>query len=60
MRNISITMVNNNLLEGEDLFKGIYNTLISNKKFLNFGYQKTIILSVVLISESEHIYILMY
>ena len=54
MRNISITMVNNNLLEGEDLFKGIYNTLITNKEFLNFGYQKIIILSVVLISGSEH------
>jgi hypothetical protein len=54
MRNIKITMVNNNLLEGEELFKGIYTTLIENKDFLNFGYQKIIILSVVLLSESEH------
>jgi hypothetical protein len=54
MRNISIIMVNNNLLEGKDLFKGIYNTLLTNKEFLNLGFQKIIILSVVLISESEH------
>jgi len=54
MRCLNITMVNNNLLEGEELFKGIYTTLMSNKDFLNFGYQKIIILSVVLLSESEH------
>jgi len=47
-------MVNNNLLEGEDLFKAIYTTLMNNKSFLNFGFQKIIILSVVLLSESEH------
>jgi len=54
MRCLKITMVNNNLLEGEELFKGIYTTLMNNKEFLNFGYQKIIILSVVLISETEH------
>src|SRR6267378_2024723 len=54
MRCLNITMVNNKLLEGEELFKGIYTTLMSNKEYLNFGYQKIIILSVVLISESEH------
>jgi len=54
MRCLKITMVNKNLLEGEDLFKGIYKTLMINKDFLNFGYQKIIILSVVIISESEH------
>jgi hypothetical protein len=54
MRCLNITMVNNNLLEGEELFKGIYTTLMNNKEFLNFGNQKIIILSVVLISESEH------
>ena len=47
-------MVNNNLLEGEELFKGIYNTLKENEEFNNFGFQKVIILSVVLISETEH------
>jgi len=54
MRCLKITMVNNGLLEGEDLFKGIYTTLMNNKDFLNFGYQKIIILSVVLVSDSEH------
>lgn len=48
MRCLKITMVNNSLLEGEDLFKGIYKTLMNNKDFLNFGFQKIIILSCVL------------
>jgi hypothetical protein len=47
-------MVNNNNLEGENLFKGIYTTLMNNKTFLNFGFQKIIILTVVLFSDSEH------
>jgi len=54
MRCLKITMSNNHLLEGEDLFKGIYTTLMNNKDFLNFGFQKIIILSVVLFSDSEH------
>jgi hypothetical protein len=54
MRCLKITMSNNNLLEGEELFKGIYTTLMKNKDFLKFGFQKIIILSVVLMSESEH------
>lgn len=54
MRCLKITMINNNLLEGEDLFKGIYKTLMNNKEFLKFGNQKIIILSVVLLTESEH------
>jgi hypothetical protein len=54
MRCLKVTMVNKKLLEGEDLFKGIYTTLMNNKEFLTFGFQKIIILSVVLLSESEH------
>jgi len=54
MRCLKITMSNNNLLEGEELFKGIYTTLMNNKDFFNFGFQKIIILSVVLISDTEH------
>jgi hypothetical protein len=54
MRCLKVTMVNNSLLEGEELFKGIYTTLMNNKDFLNFGFQKIIILSVVLVSDSEH------
>jgi hypothetical protein len=54
MRCLKITMSNNSLLEGEELFKGIYTTLMNNKEFLNFGFQKIIILSVVLVSDSEH------
>ena len=49
MRCLKITMINNNSLEGEYLFKGIYKTLMNSKEFLNFGNQKIIILSVVLI-----------
>lgn len=54
MRCLKIIMANNKLLEGEELFKGIYTTIMKNKDFLNFGYQKIIILSVVLFSDSEH------
>jgi hypothetical protein len=54
MRCLKVTMVNNNLLEGEDLFKGIYKTLMENKDFLNFGFQKIIILSVVLVTNKEY------
>jgi len=54
MRCLKITMSNNNLLEGEELFKGIYTTLMNNKDFFNFGFQKIIILSVVLVSDTEH------
>jgi hypothetical protein len=48
MRCLKFTMINNNLLEGEDLFKGIYHTLTYNKEFINFGFTKIIILSVTL------------
>jgi hypothetical protein len=54
MRCLKVTMVNNNLLEGEELFKGIYKTLMENKDFLNFGFQKIIILSVVLVTDKEY------
>jgi hypothetical protein len=54
MRCLKITMVNNNLLEGDELFKGIYKTLMNNKDFLKFGFQKIIILSVVLASDQEY------
>jgi len=48
MRCLTITMSNDNLLAGEELFKGIYNTIITNKEFIAFGYSKIIILSCVL------------
>ena len=48
MRCLSITMINEDLLEGKELFQGIYNTIISNDEFRGFGYQKIIILSCVL------------
>jgi hypothetical protein len=54
MRCLRVTMVNNNLLEGEDLFKGIYKTLQNNKDYLNCGFQKIIILSVVLATDKEY------
>lgn len=54
MRCLKVTMLNNNLLEGDDLFKGIYNTFKNNNDFLNFGFQKIIILSVVLVSGQEY------
>jgi cell division protein YceG involved in septum cleavage len=42
MRCLRVTMLNNKLLEGEDLFKGIYNTLKNNSEFKNSGFQKII------------------
>ena len=54
MRCLKFTMVNNNLLEGEQLFKGIFDTLINNEDFLGFGFSKIIILSVTLITGQEH------
>ena len=54
MRCLKFVMINNNLLEGEQLFKGIYDTLINNKDFLNFGFKKIMILSVTLITGQDH------
>jgi len=48
MRSLNITMSNPYLLEGQWLFKAIYNTLITNDEFLEFGFQKIIILSCTL------------
>jgi hypothetical protein len=47
-------MINKNLLNDTDLFKGIHNTMMNLEEFINFGYNKIIILSVVLMSEKEH------
>jgi hypothetical protein len=47
-------MINNNSLSGEDLFKGLYQTLMSNKDFINFGFHKIIILSVTLSNNREY------
>jgi hypothetical protein len=54
MRCLKISMINNNFLEGENLFKGIYQTLMSYKEFIDFGFQKIIILSAVLVSNKEY------
>jgi len=54
MRCLKISMVNDNLLDGEDLFRGIYETIMNNSEFLTFGFQKIIILSVILASNKEH------
>lgn len=54
MRCLKFSMVNNNLLEGEDLFKGIYDTLMGNTEFVDFGFKKIIILSVTLESGKEY------
>lgn len=48
MRCLTLTMENDNLLTGEELFNGIYNTIMSNNEFKSFGFQKIIILSCVL------------
>src|SRR5882757_1728928 len=48
LRSLSVIMNNEKLLEGKDLFKAIYNTVIDNEDFKNFGYQKIIILSCTL------------
>jgi|SRR5580692_1309675 len=54
MRCLKISMINNNFLEGDTLFKGIYQTLMNDKDFIDFGFQKIIILSVVLGNNNEH------
>jgi hypothetical protein len=54
MRCLKFTMSNNNSLEGENLFKGIYQTLMSNKEFITFGFNKIIILSVTLSNNREY------
>jgi hypothetical protein len=48
MRCLSLTMSNENLLDGKDLFKAIYNTIMSNEEFKAFGYRKIIILTCTL------------
>jgi hypothetical protein len=45
LRSLNFTMSNPNLLEGEKLFRAIYLTLMNNKVFTEFGFQKIIILS---------------
>lgn len=54
LRCLKISIVNNHLLEDEELFRGIYNTIFNNDEFIKFGYHKIIILSVVLVSDKEH------
>jgi hypothetical protein len=54
MRCLKFSMLNNNYLEGEELFEGIYKTLLSNDQFIEFGFNKIIILSVTLESEQEY------
>jgi hypothetical protein len=54
LRCLKISMINKNLLNDTDLFKGIHNTMMNLEEFINFGYNKIIILSVVLMSEKEH------
>ena len=53
-RYIKFSMINSNNLEGEELFRGIYKLLFSNDQFIEFGFNKIIILSVTLESEQEH------
>lgn len=52
-RSLTITMSKEYLLEGENLIKGIYNTIMNNEEFINFGYQKIIILSCTLEDNKE-------
>lgn len=54
MRCMKIFMVNNNLLEDQNLFRGIYNTIMYLEEFKNFSYDKIIILSVILATDKEH------
>jgi hypothetical protein len=54
MRCLKFSMTNNNLLEGEDLFKAIYESLMSNSDFIKFGFKKIIILSCTLESGKEY------
>ena len=44
LRSKTFHMSNNSLLEGEEMFKALYNTLFTNKEFISFGGRKIIIL----------------
>ena len=54
MRALSIIMSNENMLDGEELFEAIYNALMNNKEFINFGFQKIIILTCMLDDFKEY------
>ena len=54
LRYLKFSMVNNENLDGEDLFRAIYKTLFDNTEFIEFGFNKIIILSVTLESEQEN------
>jgi hypothetical protein len=55
IRCLSIIMDLNELLDdNEELFKGIYKTLINCEEFINFGNQKIIILSCILEDGKEY------
>ena len=54
LRCLKISMINKSLLSDTELFKGIHNTIMNLDEFINFSYNKIIILSVVLMSEKEH------
>jgi hypothetical protein len=54
LRYLKFSMVNSENLDGEDLFRAIYKTLFENNEFLEFGFNKIIILSVTLESEQEN------
>lgn len=51
MRCLNITLLNPNLLEDKNLFRSIYQTIFTRDEFLNFGYNKIIILSCLLAND---------
>jgi hypothetical protein len=54
VRCLNITISNPHILEGEELFKSLYNCLLTSEDFINFSYQKIIILSAGLITGKEY------
>jgi hypothetical protein len=53
LRCLKINMINNQSLNDKELFQGIFNTIMNLDEFINFSYEKIIILSVILISGKE-------
>ena len=47
-RNISFTLTNNHLLEDKQMLKAIFDFLMTNDKFINFGFHKVIIVKAVI------------
>lgn len=54
LRSLDFTMSNPELIEGKQLFRAIYNTLMFSEDFIEFGVNKIIILSCTLMDNKNY------